>query len=113
VKVSTDARLTTHTHTVTDGTAPGDPTLGGHENTLPDPDVVRDVNEIIQLRPTADPGFAQRTTVNGAVRANLDVVFDNDGTEVWGPPGNVIHNRETEPDTADNRARSNAHLRAD
>jgi len=43
---------------------------------------VRDVHEVVELRPAADARRAESPAIDGAVRADLDVVLDDDGADL-------------------------------
>src|SRR5450756_1399569 len=50
-----------------------------HNQTIPaDDHVVRDVNEVVNLRALTDDGRAERGAINGRVRADFHVVVNND-----------------------------------
>ena len=52
--------------------------LRGEKRTAPDAHAVRDLDEIVDLRPRADPGFADRRTIDRRIGADLHVVLDDD-----------------------------------
>ena len=76
--VSDDAHLPSHDDVVFDHRAAGDPDLRGQQHAPPDRDAVRDVDQVVELAAGADARFADRRPINRRVRADLDVVFDDD-----------------------------------
>src|SRR4051812_42749824 len=54
-----------------------DPDLRHDEAEAPDPTVVRDVHEIVDLGAGANHGVVDAPAIDRRVRANLDVVFDD------------------------------------
>lgn len=47
-----------------------------------DPDIVGDVDHIIDLGAFADPRFTERTPVDATVSTDLDVILDSDGADL-------------------------------
>src|SRR2546428_10711050 len=48
-----------------------------------DAHVMRNLHEVVDLRPLADDCVAQRTPIDCGIAADLNVIFDNDLTELW------------------------------
>jgi hypothetical protein len=64
--------------------AAGDPGLRDEQAVRADPAAVADDDELIDLRPLADDGAAQRRALDRAARADLDVVLDDDVADLRG-----------------------------
>src|SRR5947209_3655248 len=73
-----DAGLAAHGNVVPDGARAGDANLGGKYVVLADFAVVGDLDEVVDLGAVADRGRLKRAAVDGAPRADLDVVADHD-----------------------------------
>ena len=52
------------------------------DDALADPHVVADLHEVVKLRPAPDSRLAQSAAVNTRVRADLNVVFDDDRSDL-------------------------------
>ena len=50
---------------------------------LADGDAVSYLHEIVDLRAGADPGFAQRRSVDRGIGADLDIVLDDHAAHLW------------------------------
>src|SRR5262249_4937337 len=78
----------------------------GHENRmLTHLHVVPDLDEIIDFRAATDDGVAERRAVDGAVRADLHVVLDDDASRLRDLAVPCAVEGEAEPVGADDRAR--------
>ena len=71
-----DPRLAGHDHVVAGRAASGDADLAAEQVVPADLVVVADHDEVVDLRPLADPGRLERGAVDRAVGADLDVVAD-------------------------------------
>ena len=74
-----DADLPRQNHVVFDDRAARDADLRGEQHAAADADAVRDVHQVVDLRAGANPRLADRRPVDRTVRADLHVVFDDDG----------------------------------
>jgi hypothetical protein len=86
------------------GTAAGDAGLCHHDAVAADLHVVRDLHEVVDLRPLADDGVARRAAVHRGVGADLDVVSDAAPAEVGHPLETASLPDESEPGAAHARA---------
>ena len=66
-------------HVVANRRAAGNTHLSGDERMLPDDDAMRNLDEIVDLGARMHARLADRGPVNRRVRANFDVIFDDDG----------------------------------
>src|SRR6185369_8328564 len=73
-----------HTHlsreyrVVFDRRAPGDADLRGKEHAASDDNAVRNLNEVVDLGTGANPRRSHRRAIDGRIRPDFDVVFDDD-----------------------------------
>src|SRR5262249_37312166 len=74
-----DADLPCQDDVVFDDGAAGNADLRGQQHPPADADAVRDVNEVVDLRAGLNARFADGRSIDRAVRADLDVVLDDDG----------------------------------
>ena len=81
--VTVDSDLAGEHDRVFDGGAPGDPNLGGEQYVPPDTNAVSNLDEVIDLRSRADPGFSDGGSIDGHVRANLDIRLEYDPPQLW------------------------------
>ena len=58
--------------------AAGYAALPDEQAVLADDDVVRDLHEVVDFRAAPDDGRAERAAINARVRANLDIVVNDD-----------------------------------
>src|SRR5262249_11685761 len=72
------ASFAAHDNAILDRGAARDADLRGQQAMASDRDVVRDLDEIVDLAALADDGVANRAPVDRAVRPDLDVVLDDD-----------------------------------
>src|SRR5882724_9396827 len=70
--------LATELRTCPDLGAAGEADLGGEQRALADVAAVADLNEVVDLRALSDAGRADGRAVDRRVRADLDLVFEND-----------------------------------
>ena len=61
---------------------PAMPTWAASSALAPTVDAVRNLHEVVDLRPALDPGLANRRPIDRRVGANLDVVFDDHGGDL-------------------------------
>ena len=64
-------------------TDPGDAHLRHDQTGFPDAHVVRDLHEVVDLRPRADDRVVDAPAVDRRVRADLDVVLDDAAADMW------------------------------
>src|ERR1035437_4436473 len=79
--VVADANLASHDRTVSNLDTARNAGLGCDHDIGSDGNVMPDVYQIVELGSRADHGFVQRTAVNGAVGADLDVIADDKRSE--------------------------------
>src|SRR5205085_11880076 len=77
-----DPRLAGEDAPVLDRRRPGDADLRPQEAELPEPHVVADLHEVVDLRPGADHGVVDAAAVDRGVRADLDVALDDAAADV-------------------------------
>lgn len=80
--VSDDAGLAGEDDVVADASASGDAGLGDDEAMFADLDVVSDLNEVVDFCTFADDGSSEARSINGGIRADFDVIFDDDDSEL-------------------------------
>jgi hypothetical protein len=56
---------------------PGQARLTGDQAEPPDAAIVTNLHEVVDLRALADHSIAERATVDGRIRADLDLVLDD------------------------------------
>src|SRR5581483_11966975 len=71
-----DAYLPAQHDILFNGNTSGKAGLSGNHDIFSDITVVSDVHQVVDLRSSSDASCIQRSTVDSRVRANLDVVFD-------------------------------------
>ena len=112
--VSGDADLSCQHDVVFERRAAGDADLTSHQRTSADGDAMRDLDEVVDLRAGANPRFTDGRPIDGRVRPNLHVVFDNDVgmlRDFQMRPVSLLHESETV--AADDRAVLHDHAMAD
>src|SRR5512135_749110 len=62
--------------------AAGNSALRGDHRGFADDDIVTDLYQVVKLNAPLDPGLSHRGPVHGAVRPQLDVVFDDDDSQL-------------------------------
>src|SRR5262245_47059791 len=72
------ADLTGQDHIVFHHRAPCDSDLGGQQHATTDCDAVRDLNQVVDLGAGANASLSYCRSIDRRVRANFDVVFDED-----------------------------------
>jgi hypothetical protein len=72
--LSHDDRSATHDR------APGKTRLGHDQGVFANIAVMSDLDEIVDLRAASNPGLVQGRAIDGRVRADFDIVFDDDAT---------------------------------
>ena len=80
--MAADADLAAEHHVVADLGAAGDADLRRHQHVAPDAHAVRDLHQVVDLGAGLDARLADRRTIDGGVRAELDVVLDDDGGDL-------------------------------
>ncbi len=81
--VFADTDLAAKDGTILDDAGAGDTGLGGDDDVAADDAVVADMDEVVDLGAAADAGLAERAAVDGGIRADVDVVFDGEGSLLW------------------------------
>ena len=89
------------------------PTCDDQYGTFADFDVVRDLDEVVNLRALADDRRAERAAVNRHVRADFHVVADDDVADLRHLAVNAAVQHVTESVRADHRAGMDADALAD
>ncbi len=73
-----DAYLAADDRAIRDSAAAGDAGLRRDHDVAADGDVVSHVDKIVELRAAADPCLFERSTVDRGVRADFDIVLDDE-----------------------------------
>src|SRR2546427_5558517 len=81
-----DARLTGDDHVILHPHAAGDPRLGHDQASRANPHVVRDVDQVIDLRPRSDHRIVHAAAIDAGVGPDLDVIPDEAATHVRNLP---------------------------
>src|SRR5205085_2290973 len=81
-RVVAEADLTADDRVRLDDCAARNAGLRSDDDALAYPHVVADLHEVVNLRPATDPRLAQSAAVNATARADLNVVFDNHGSDL-------------------------------
>src|SRR4051794_10255961 len=81
-EVAADPGLTGEYGAVADRHRSGNPNLRHDQALLADAHVVRDVDEIVDLRPSPNHGVVDAPAIDRRVGADLDVVSDNASSDV-------------------------------
>ena len=84
------ARLPRHHHVVVEHRAAGDADLRREQDVAADPHAVGDLHEVVDLGAGADARLADRRPIDGRVRANLDVVVDDDAADLRDLPVRAV-----------------------
>ena len=71
---------------------------------LADHHIMPDLHEVIYLRSLPNECWSQRATVHGDIRANLNIVTDNDASDLWNFPMHPAVRDVTESIGADHAA---------
>src|SRR5882672_734986 len=87
-----------------DAGAPRDPREGGDGGMRPDAHVVRDLDLVVELDAVLDHGVVQRAPVDGGVRADFDVVADDDASGLRDLDPAPALGRDAEAVRADHRS---------
>ena len=82
LQVIYQSRLAAHQNPFPNDGASRYAALGRHDRVLTDFDVVRDVDQIVELDTTADECPSECASINGGVGTDLDVIFDDDDPNV-------------------------------
>jgi hypothetical protein len=101
VKMVADADLSPHHDAVADDGTACDTDLAANNAMPSKTDIVRNVHEVIENSPRSDDGVTGRTAVYRAVRANLDIVFDNDTAKLRNAQSPIPRGHEAETQSAD------------
>src|SRR5208337_112029 len=81
-RVIGNANLSSDDDIVLDDCASGKAGLRGDHYIFADLDVVPDVDQVVDLRASANAGFVKCAAINSRVRANLHVVFDHEPAQL-------------------------------
>src|SRR5215203_6664733 len=76
--VARHAHLPRQRDVISDNGAAGDADLRGEQRVCTDADAVRDLHQVVDLRPRLDARLADGRTVDRRVRPHLDIVLDDD-----------------------------------
>ena len=98
-----DPGLAGHDDVVARLAAPGDADLAAEQVVAADLVVVADHDEVVDLRPLADPGGLEGGAVDRAVRADLDVVADLDPAGLRDLDVPAVDHAVAEPVAAEHR----------
>src|SRR5690606_6646019 len=85
-EMAEDARAAADPAATPDARAAGDADAAGDCAALAQLHVVRDLDEVVELAAVADDRVVERAAIDGAVRADLDIVADHDAAEL----GNLL-----------------------
>src|SRR5437762_3460367 len=80
--MTADAGLPRENAAVADAGRPGDSNLRHDQTKAADFHIVSDLNEIVDLRSTADNGVIDASSIDRRVRADLDVISNNAAADV-------------------------------
>ena len=80
--MSGDARLTAEGGEIADDARSRDAGLGDQHRVATDDDVVADLHQIVDLCPLADHGVAVCAAVDRYASADLDIVLNDDATDL-------------------------------
>src|SRR5688572_19263257 len=69
--------LTAQGRIILDNGTPRNPHLGNDDASLPDPDIMSDLDEVIDPGPLPDHRIRPRAAVDGGIRPDLHMVLDN------------------------------------
>ena len=81
-EVISDADLSSHHDAILDARAPGNADLSANHAATPEMDVVRDMHQIIENSACANHSVARCSAVYGAVGPDLNIILDDDATEL-------------------------------
>src|SRR5438874_7061854 len=96
--VAGDARLARHHHVVFDDGAAGDAGLRRQQYPFANRDAMGDVDQVVDLRSGGDSRFAHGRAVDGRVRSDFHIVFDDDVGLLWNLDVRAVAlRRESEP----------------
>src|ERR1700759_370484 len=93
--------------------AAGDARLAADDAGAPEPDVVADLDKIIERAAGADHRVAGRAAVDGAIRAQADVVADDHAPDLQQPHRPRRSRDKAEAGTADGAGRTDFDPRAE
>jgi len=82
MSVIAESYLTSDNAIIFDNGAAGDPGLGSDDASLADLHVVSYLHEVVDLRSFTDPGLAESSAIDACVRSDLNVVFNNDRSDL-------------------------------
>ena len=103
-KMAGDSDLARHDHFVSNAAAATDAYLRGNETTLADPDVVGDLNEVVDLGSGPDDGIVDAPAIDTGIGANLHIILDDATSDVRKPPVASLPGVEAEPDPTEDGA---------
>src|SRR5438874_8648381 len=100
-----DANLAGERHVILDRRAARNSDLRCQKNAAPDRDAVCDLDQVVDLGPGADAGFADSRPIDRRIRADLDIVFNDDTANLRDLVVRAVGRaREPEPVTPDHSA---------
>ncbi len=98
------ANLSRQSYILPQSCAARDARLCGNNRKLSDSHVMSNLHEVVDLGTPPDDGLTQRGSINGTVRANFNVVFDDDDTRLGYFDSFAPTPRITEPVAANNNS---------
>src|SRR5690606_31781814 len=99
--VTGDPRLSAERHVPPHLRAARDADLRDHDAVLAEPDIVRDVDQVVDLAAVADHRAADRAAVDARVRADLDIRADHAPADLRHLDVTAVPVRVAEPVHAD------------
>ena len=111
--VTHDTNLAGYCYVLSDSSTPRDPCLRSNDRMPADHNVVRDLNEIVDLDPLLNPGSSEPGAIDSCVRADFDIVIDLDNPELRDFLVAVLDEFEPETVRSDHGAAVDDHTRAD
>ena len=111
--MSCRASMTRNIDSVTERRAAGDTDLCGEATIFSDNNVMRDLDEIIQFSAAFDKRLSKRCSINGSIRSNFNIVFNNHSSDLWDFVVLVANRCESEAIATNNCAAVDDHSVAD
>jgi len=102
--VTDDTNLAGYCYMLSDSSTPRDPCLRSNDRMPADHNVVRDLNEIVDLDSFLNPGSSEAGAIDSRVRSDLDIVIDLDNPELRDFFMAVLHELEAETVRSDHGA---------
>ena len=82
VSMFADADLSSNQGLGADRRTAGNARLRGNQGVLADFDVVRNLNQVVQFDPAANDRGLQRSAIDAGIRADFDIIFDDDSSHL-------------------------------